>query len=119
MDHTTGQGWVAAKQGAYHDALVNKRSTVVPYIVEATGGIAPHSRAKTRCLAKRAGHRSGNDRTKYDLSRVSTRSFYTHHTQRITTAVVKYDALNALDEITQLKVEASRLPMVATAALSA
>ena len=42
------------------------------------------------------------DRTKYGHSRVSTKSFYTHHTQRISTAVVRYDAQNIREQSAQL-----------------
>eukprot|EP00966_Prymnesium_polylepis_P304392 7032609-Prymnesium_polylepis.1 len=40
-------------------------------------------------------------RTKYGLSRVSTKSFYTHHTQRISAAVLRYDAQNIREQSAQ------------------
>ena len=44
LDHATGKGWVKQRDGQYKDALVRTRATVVPMIVETTGGVAPHSR---------------------------------------------------------------------------
>ena len=42
LDHATGKGWVKQRDGQYKDALVRTRATVVPMIVETTGGVAPH-----------------------------------------------------------------------------
>ena len=67
-------------------------------IVEAYGGIAPHSRAALRRLARRASAKGARDRTVYGTTRISTRSFYTHHAQRIVKAVVHYDALNIIEQ---------------------
>ena len=93
MNHTSGKGWVAAKKGDYHDALVNKRSRVVPAVIESTGGLSPPLRAQMRCLEGRAKGAGASDRTKYGSTRASARSFMVHHTQRISLAAVKYDAL--------------------------
>ena len=90
FDHSTGAGWVAGRRGDYYDALVNKRSKVVPFIVESYGGIAPHSRAAIRRLARRATAKGARDRTIYGETRISTRSLYTHHAQRIVKNVVYY-----------------------------
>ena len=68
-------------------------------IIEAYGGIAPHSRAALRRLARRASAKGARDRTVYGTTRISTRSFYTHHAQRIVKAVVHYDALNIIEQI--------------------
>ena len=93
MNHTSGKGWVAAKKGDYHDALVNKRSRVIPAVIESTGGLSPPLRAQMRCLEGRAKGAGASDRTKYGSTRASARSFMVHHTQRISLAAVKYDAL--------------------------
>ena len=106
FDHSTGAGWVAGRRGDYYDALVNKRSKVVPFIVESYGGIAPHSRAAIRRLARRATAKGARDRTIYGETRISTRSFYTHHVQRIVKNVVYYDALNIIEQIGCLKQQA-------------
>ena len=39
-------------------------------------------------------------------TRISTRSFYTHHVQRIVKNVVYYDALNIIEQIGCLKQQA-------------
>ena len=84
---------MAAKKGDYHDALVNKRSRVIPAVIESTGGLSPPLRAQMRCLEGRAKGAGASDRTKYGSTRASARSFMVHHTQRISLAAVKYDAL--------------------------
>ena len=43
------------------------------------------------------------DKTKYGATRVSTRSFYTHHTQRLSTAAVRLDAKNIRRGINRIK----------------
>ena len=62
-------------------------------IVEATGGIAPHTRAHMRYLARRSRGKGATDRTRYGTTRISTKSFYTHHGQMLVKAAVVYDAL--------------------------
>ena len=49
--HATGRGWVKQKDGQYKDALVRTRASVVPMIVETTGGLAPHSRGRAATAA--------------------------------------------------------------------
>ena len=101
FDHATGKGYVAAFEGSYHDALVVKKTRVIPLIVETTGGIAPHALAHIGYLSRRAEGKSARSRdgTKYGLSRTSTRSFYVHHTQRIATAAQQFDARGIRKEI--------------------
>ena len=103
FDHKTGEGWVAAQDGDYRDALVNKHATVIPWVMENTGGIAPHPRAVARRYARRTRGKNATDRTMYGNSRVSTRSFYTHHTQRISKNVICYDAQNIRTQAGHLK----------------
>ena len=109
FDHSTGRGWVAAQPGDYRDAL-NKRDIVVPWIMENTGGIAPHPRAVARRLSRRASGANAVDRTVYGRSRSSTRSHYTHHTQRISTNVVKFDAQNIREQAGHVVRRALLLP---------
>jgi hypothetical protein len=59
FDHTTGQGWVAAQAGDYADAL-QKRDTVVPWIMENTGGISPVPCSVARRLGRRASATARN-----------------------------------------------------------
>ena len=45
-------------------------------------------------MTRRASAPGARDKTKYGTTRLSTRSFYTHHTQRVTLAAVRLDAKN-------------------------
>ena len=69
-----------------------KRTRTELTLVEVTGGVAPATRADVRHLARRAGKRGARDGTKYGKTRVSTRSYYTHHIQRLSLTAVLYDA---------------------------
>ena len=102
LDHTTGIGWVRLIQGQYADAL-NKGVIVHAIIVESTGGVAPASLAVVRRLARRSTGAGAIDRTVYGTTRLSTQSYYTHHTQQLSKAAVTYDAKAILKAITSLK----------------
>ena len=68
MNHTSGKGWVAAKKGDYHDALVNKRSRVIPAIIESAGGLsACRRRSAPRCAASRGARRAPALRTAHQV----------------------------------------------------
>ena len=86
FNHWNGRGYVVAQDGQYRDALVRKRSRVIPMIVETLGPIAPHSLSYVSHLARRATGKGARDSTKYGTSRTSTRSFFVHHAQRISVA---------------------------------
>jgi glycerol-3-phosphate dehydrogenase (NAD+) len=92
FDHTTGRGWVKAKVGGYDDAINNKRTKTVLFLVEATGGIAPSSRRQMHMLTDRARGRGAIDRTRYGRTRFSTKSYYKHWEQRLSKAAVLLDA---------------------------
>lgn len=94
FNHKTNKGRVDAREGSYHDALFNKKTRVIPLIVETTGGITPHALAHIGHLARRAKGRTARarDGTKYGRSRTSTRSFFVHHTQRIACGAQQFDA---------------------------
>ena len=51
----------------------------------------------------------GRDGTRYGLSRLSPRSFYTHHLQRISAATVRANARDVFDLITGLKQRAAAM----------
>ena len=68
--------------------------------------ISPHTRAQYRRHARRASAKGARDMTKYGTTRISTRSFYTHHTQRLSTAAVRLDAKNIRRGINRIKGEA-------------
>ena len=54
FNHTTKVGSVKERAGDYEDALRNKKALVIPMILEAFGGISPHSLHFIRRLALRA-----------------------------------------------------------------
>ena len=97
--HATGRGWVVAKKGSYHDALVVKRNKVIPAIIEAQGGVTPHMVAQVSKLAKRATAKGARDSTKYGKSRTSATSFFVHHIQRLASAAQIGDAKSIIHEI--------------------
>ena len=68
------------------------RSTAIPIIVETTGGIAPHSRSHCGFLAARSKTPGAVDRTRYGGTRISTKSFFVHHTQQMAKAAAMFDA---------------------------
>ena len=112
FDHATGKGWVKGgipwdsnKEVAYSDAQA-KGHLVKIVLIETLGGISPHTRAIVRRHARRASAKGARDKTKYGETRVSTRSFYTHHTQRMTTAAVRLDAKNILKCVNTTKGDA-------------
>ena len=99
FNHATGKGFVAEAKGDYYDALVVKKSRVIPVIIEVYGGITPHTLAHIGHLARRAKGKGARDSTKYGLSRTSTKSFFAHHTQRIALAAQLHDAIAIRKEI--------------------
>ena len=54
FNHATKVGSVKERTGDYDDALRNKKALVIPMILEAFGGISPHSLHFIRRLALRA-----------------------------------------------------------------
>ena len=69
-----------------------------------------HTRTRVRAPARsgRGGEQAlfaceSRDRTIYGETRISTRSFYMHHVQRIVRNVVYYGALNIIEQIGCLK----------------
>ena len=103
FDHKTGKGYVAPHKGHYHDALYVKRLRVIMLLVEATGGISPAACAHISMLARRSRGRGATDRTRYGGTRISTKSFYVHHSQMLAKAAVVYNAKAMRKKITCLK----------------
>ena len=102
LDHRTGKGWVKETAGQYADAL-NKRTKVHLLLVERTGGVGRGTRAAVRQLSKRAEGKGAIDRTKYGLSRMSTRSYYTHHVQQLGKEAIVGDVKQIATAVTNLK----------------
>ena len=105
MGPHAGTGWVKGVEGDYRDALSKGHKTKI-VLVETTGGISPHTRAICRRHARRATAKGARDKTKYGTTRISTRSFYTHHTQRLSLAAVRLDAKNIRAGINRIKGDA-------------
>ena len=72
-------------------------------IVETTGGLAPHSRAHLGYLSGRAKAKGAVDRTRYGVSRLSTHSYFLHHTQMISKAAWLYDTRAIIRKVKALK----------------
>ena len=95
-DPATGVGRVAAHDGDYHDALANKRSTVVLFLVELSGALSPPAKRHLRWLAARAKR---CDRTTYESWAAA--SFMSYWLQRISAAIVGGDARRAFTAISK------------------
>ena len=102
FNHSTGKGWVKGVEGQYADAL-KKRRSVMPVILEVSGGMSRHTKAHFRHLAARSKGPGATDRTRYGQLRGSTRSFLRHHTQQVVKAAVVGDSEAILRKITTLK----------------
>ena len=98
LDHSTGRGWVRAQPGKYAHAL-SQGARVTPVIVETSGAISPRSLKAIGHLAKRARGKHARDGTKYGRSRTSARSFYVHHTQRLSMAAACGDVHGIFDSL--------------------
>ena len=86
-----------------YDALVVKRSRVVPFIVETFGGVTPHALAHVAYLSRRARGKGARDGTKYGESRTSARGFFNHHVERVGLAAQQYDAKAIRKTVRSLK----------------
>ena len=102
-----------------HDALKNKRSNVVTFIVESTAAITPRARKYCYELKGRTEGRGATDRTKYGRNRNSPTNFIPHHVQRISKAVVMYDSLGICSQVTVKKRQAYDMASPAPAAAAA
>ena len=86
-----------------------QHNRVIPFITSPSGGIAPHGLAHLKMLARASRLPGGRDGTRYGLSRLSPRSFFTHHLQRISAALVRANARDVFDLITGLKQRAAAM----------
>ena len=102
FDHATGRGRVRKQVGKYADALA-KGARVTAMIVETTGAITPRSTCYLAYLAGRARGGHGRDGTRYGGSRMSARSYYVHHAQRISKAAAGADIRGIHDSIRGLR----------------
>ena len=63
------------------------------------GAVSPRTLAYVDYCSRRARGKHARDGTKYGRSRMSTRSFYTHHTQRLSFAAAVGDVMGISKEI--------------------
>ena len=89
-----GAGKVPGSHGDYHDALANKASTVILFLVELSGALSPPAKRHLRWLAARAKLR---DRTPYESWAAS--SFMAYWLQRLAAAIVGGDARRAFSAL--------------------
>ena len=94
------------RKGVY-DAIHNKGNRVIPFITSPSGGIAPQGLAHLKLLARSSRLAGGRDGTPYGLARTSPRSFFTHHLQRISSALVRAAARDISEIISGLKQRAA------------
>ena len=85
-------------------------------ILEAFGGISPHSLHFIRRLALRAKGARARDSTVYGASSTSTsaKSFFVHHTQQLAAAAQVGDAKGIRKKITEMKMRLIKDALKAT-----
>ena len=103
-DVRTGTGWVKEKRGDYHDALYNKRNTVVLFMVSLFGGLSAQALRYMTTLRTRAKTRR-RDTTDHVLG--GPPRWMAHWTQRLSAAVVMGDAERALARADDLRQQAA------------
>ena len=104
LDRDSGDGWVAAKDGDYADAL-SKGHAVILLVTESTGAFSADLDRVLRRLARAARASGSIDHTPYGTSRASTRSHYTFHSAAISAAIVTADALTVQNSAAALGFE--------------
>ena len=108
-------GSVKERTGDYDDALRNKKALVIPMILEAFGGISPHSLHFIRRLALRAKGARARDSTVYGASSTSAKSFFVApHTQQLAAAAQVGDAKGIRKKITEMKMHLIKDALKAT-----
>ena len=89
--------------GKYAHAL-SQGARVTPFVVEATSGaITPRALAFVSYLATRTRGASARDGTNYGSSKMSAKSYYVHHTQRLSKAAACGNVMGIHDSIRAAK----------------
>ena len=65
FSHDTGEGWVQAKEGHYHDAIYNKHNSVKVMIFDDLGGATSGTAKTIKSLAKNASGKGARDATDF------------------------------------------------------
>ena len=92
FDRTTGEGFVAACDGDYADALRKKRSLVL-FLTESSGAVESRGVRLFARLGKDVRRKGAVDGTVYGTAATSTRSFFVHHLSAVAAGVKHADAL--------------------------
>ena len=92
FDRTTGEGFVAACDGDYADAMRKKRSVVL-FNTESSGAVGPRGVRLLAQLGKDVRRKGAVDGTVYGSAATSTRSFFVHHLSAVAAGVKHADAL--------------------------
>ena len=92
FDRTSGEGFVAAHDGDYADAL-RKRYSVVLFNAESTGAVGPRAIRLLWQLAKDTKRKGATDGTVYGTARTSIRSSFVRTLSAVAAAVMHADAL--------------------------
>ena len=104
-DHATGSGRVRAHTGNYHDAIHAKRNTLVLFLANTFGGLAPGAVTHLHDLGRRP-----TDRTDYVLTEHyrDRDRFAMHWARRLSAAAVTADARRCLHRLPGLHDEIRR-----------
>ena len=101
FSHDTGEGWVQAKEGHYHDAIYNKHNSVKVMIFDDLGGATSGTAKTIKSLAKNASGKGARDAT--DYGETHTKCFYQHHSTAISLACVQGSAMSLVTGLENLE----------------
>ena len=101
FSHDTGEGWVQAKEGHYHDAIYNKHNSVKVMIFDDLGGATSGTAKTIKGLAKNASGKGARDAT--DYGETHTKCFYQHHSTAISLACVQGSAMSLVTGLENLE----------------
>ena len=101
FNHATGEGYVAAHRGDYHDAIENRKAAVHLVLFEAgLGGMSPYAARRLRRKGREAAE-SGADPTDYTTS-PTARSFVPYYAQRLSATCVLWGASAILKSLKRM-----------------
>ncbi len=101
FSHDTGEGWVKAKEGHYHDAIHTKLNAVKVMIFDDLGGATPGTSKTIKGLAKNASGEGARDAT--DYGETHTKCFYQHHSTAMSLACVQGSAMSIVSGLENLE----------------
>ena len=98
FNHSTGRGWVKQHVGTYDDPI-RQGCRVTVALVEVSGALEASLLKYAALLTRRTRGAHARDGTRYGASKMSTKSFYAHHTQRISRAAACGDVEGLLENV--------------------